>query len=295
MLIYVQDQNNVSLFAFADLSCQGGLVSPARSKASSVQDGSKHRFAWDGQSSWNSTENDYVDNDHVYDFYYSYYSYPTIMTVDPSVCNLGKQIKNITDSPTTFLSFVGYYCDLEKVYENGYDEYVNYYLKNLCNFEQALVNDFFRSDLFDGTFFSFVISFCRDSLGIVHNYDYEYINTGPFVTKVEAQPWLMLEFEGDILVTKVFVTTRSDCCALSFSRIAVSVGIKSMGKSEKGELSKNPLCALYDGPPSFLGEIVTITCNDPLIGTFVVIQQNNPLDMPKEMAMQEVEICGEYL
>ncbi len=167
------------------------------------------------------------------------------------------------------------------------------YFDYMCNFKLALEIDFFTNDLFDGTFYSFLTNFCHDNDGAIGNYD--YLDTGPFVTNVEARPWLLLEFEHDILVTKVFVTTRSDCCAHSFTRITVSVGIKGMTKSEKGELSQNPLCARYDGPPSFLGEIVTITCNDPLIGIFVVIQQNNPLDRPKEMALQEVEICGEYL
>ncbi len=407
------------MLAFADLSCQGGLVRPARSKASSVKEGFKHRFAWDEQSSWNYIEDySYADNDYGngYDYIYTP-SY--LMTVGPSVCNFGKQMKNIKDFPNSLQSFFGYYCDMEKVYKYGYDDYLNNHLGHVCNFELALENGFFTSDLFDGTLYSFTTNFC---LGMVNNYDYldtvawdeqssrnyieyyrytdnnygnvydnyysvstldvmtmgpsgcdfgkqmknmkdylnsfqsffgyycdmekvykydkgeylnleercnfelalesdfftsdlfdgtfysfetnfcpsvvnhyDYLDTGPFATKVEARPWLLLEFERDILVTKVFVTTRSDCCAHSFTRITVSVGIKGMTKSEKGELSQNPLCARYDGPPSFLGEIVTITCNNPLIGIFVVIQQNNPLDRPKEIAMQEVEICGEYL
>ena len=131
-----------------------------------------------------------------------------------------------------------------------------------------------------------------------HEYDYDYyINEMDlyardlFITEPETLPWLQLEFAEDVEVTQVWITTRFDSdLDRSPSNITISVGMKPMGSATGMEVSKNPVCANYNG---FMprGSNLTLPCLEPLTGTFLIVQQFNQ-DMPRQLAINEIFICA---
>ncbi len=207
-----------------------------------------------------------------------------------------------------FQDFIGYFCDHD-IYTYMYYQF----LDPVCDFDKALDSDFFDSPDFEGDFLSFAYNYCDygaygyedfyyyDDLYYYYDYDEDYDgllltdylddfwSCELFISEAESLPWLQLEFSKEIKVSQIMVAVRFDCCNYGFSNITVSVGNKAM---VKGKLSRNPVCTKYQGPPH-LGANITLSCDETLTGTYVVIQQDNAGQLLK-MSVNEVFVCGEY-
>ncbi len=89
-------------------------------------------------------------------------------------------------------------------------------------------------------------------------------------------------------VHRVALTNRFDDRGNRFENVTVRVGTIS---AKADTISDNPICATYLGP-SFMATSVIMTCEEPLTGTFVLVQQVHN-DKKKILSIREVYICGE--
>ncbi len=265
-----------------------------RSSASSESEGFKHEFAWDEK-----IHTGYIFTDYIFEF-------------EP-VCDFRKRMHSdffeSDDFDGEFGSFFDYFCEEEDQDSNTEEYHFSYYdyLTGICDFDSALKSGFFTSSKFSGDFPSFSDKYCDYEYDFDNYYDYDSyyyyydLDYGQelFVSQSENQPWLQLEFEKDVEVSQIWFTSIYDDFdeQLWFTDITISVGMESMetkAGAGAGTVSRNPLCATFDGP-SAAGANLTLPCNEPLTGIYVIIQQDNSDAAPKKLAINEVYICGKFL
>ncbi len=107
-----------------------------------------------------------------------------------------------------------------------------------------------------------------------------------FHSSSESHPWLQLEYNKPIEVEKVSVAIRGDHVGERFKNIRINVGDNP---ETVGQLSTNPLCALFVGPSS-TGAVEEIVCVQPLIGIYVTVQRQELDNLPLEV--NEITVTG---
>ena len=99
-------------------------------------------------------------------------------------------------------------------------------------------------------------------------------------SEIPQQPgkliWVQLELSNTIVVSKIVVTNRGDCCGERFINANIRVGNQTVNNAnslvdQQNMISENKLCNNYKGPGKN-GEVITIKCEQPIAGQFVIIQ-----------------------
>ena len=100
--------------------------------------------------------------------------------------------------------------------------------------------------------------------------------------------WLQLDFGTLLTVESLSVVMRSDSCydRDCFENVGIFVGDEP---ANYGQLSHNPQCALFKGPSS-AGATVKLTCQEPLLGQYLIIQIIG--EGHTHMMVNEVHVCG---
>ncbi len=95
-----------------------------------------------------------------------------------------------------------------------------------------------------------------------------------FMTAYEHYPWLQLDLQSVKEVTWLVVTLCPEGNGkplVQFKDVEITAG---SDPAVVGELSTNQLCAKYDGPAKE-GEQIAITCVEPKLGQYVILQINS--------------------
>ncbi len=90
-------------------------------------------------------------------------------------------------------------------------------------------------------------------------------------------------------MVKVKITNRFDGkqqVAERFRDVKITVGSKSLQK--RGQMSKNPQCAIFMGPSS-KGAIEEINCLKPLKGKFLIVQFQM-IGEKRQLHINEIEV-----
>ena len=116
--------------------------------------------------------------------------------------------------------------------------------------------------------------------------------------------WVQLELSNTMFVSKIVVTNRVDGFGARFINANIRVGDQKVNNANSIEdqenlISKNKLCNSYKGPGKD-GEVITIRCEKPIAGKFVIIQLMDTCD-GCYLNIMEVEVyrnianIGKYL
>ena len=89
----------------------------------------------------------------------------------------------------------------------------------------------------------------------------------------EPFPWFQMELDVVMEVSKVILIGRIDCCDYRLVHVTVTVGNQL---AVVGQMSTNPICAIYQGPASSYGAVIELDCTTPLTGKYVIVQIRDP-------------------
>ncbi len=113
------------------------------------------------------------------------------------------------------------------------------------------------------------------------------LNEGFYHSKHEENPWLQLDFNHTpMTVVSLSIMMRFDCCFDWFNRIGIYVGNEP---AVQGQISRNQVCAYYEGPPRTKA-VIGLECENPISGQYLVIQRVQLYE--SKLMINEVEVCG---
>ena len=97
-------------------------------------------------------------------------------------------------------------------------------------------------------------------------------------TRIERNPWWSMEFCNDVIIAKVRLWNRVDCCDKQMANFVVTVG--------------NETCGRVDGAIG-VGHSVDVKCPTPLIGKVLRIQRTDDylLSISELQVFSSVNTC----
>ncbi len=105
----------------------------------------------------------------------------------------------------------------------------------------------------------------------------------------EIQPWIQLTFTSPFTVTGVAITNRASTKKDSYERLRnLEVRVGSQPLTREGEVSKNPLCAIFKGPSKSMAKEL-IPCKTPRKGKYLVVQFQDE-QKTRYMNINEIEV-----
>ena len=104
-------------------------------------------------------------------------------------------------------------------------------------------------------------------------------------TNGQSAPWIALEFQRRVEVTKVVMYARDDCCAERTKNLEVRV-TNDLPTSGESMFTGGNLLGSFQGPAT-KAQIITVK-GSPKVGRYVLVQMNNP----ESLAFHEVTVFG---
>jgi hypothetical protein len=107
-------------------------------------------------------------------------------------------------------------------------------------------------------------------------------NVGSFThTNTESNAWWRLDFGRSVMVTKVIVYNRADCCPFRLNNFKITVG-------DSSSVNVNTVCASNLPAPLVSPFMIDVTCTTPLRGQYLHIS----ISAVEPLSLAEVQVTG---
>ncbi|XP_046560872.1 uncharacterized protein LOC124269865 [Haliotis rubra] len=128
------------------------------------------------------------------------------------------------------------------------------------------------------------------SLATDGNTDGDWSSSSCFATsKLDTEPWWMVDLEQVIAVDNVVIYNREDCCGERLRRLTVTVYTENPDVISDAE---GTLCTTFSGPADD-GDVVRLQCEGDVTGRYVRITKRRRLRTKVDLlSFCEVEITG---